>query len=1118
MKRKKLGKFLLGAGVAALLLPLLATNCFAAGESAALRSLSSSHLLDVIIMLAIAVFFTIMLIVSRRRYNAHVRALQSAHESFSALVHENPNVALMFDDELNFIDCNQAFMNMLGFKTKEEALASFYTIVPQLIEPIQKGGRQSVPITERLKDALQFGEAHSESALIVNGKELYLDISYKRIPYEDSYAVVCYANDITALREEEEKLSSYAKTIGLSGAYFWEIDVKTRQFRLIADNYDWLGIKDDFSLGDFDLVASAITFGEDMHYVDSVLNPFLEGSGEGTFSFILRLRNFVSGGLVWVRVLGYADAWDSEGKVSRVTGSFLNLDDQMRKIAEHSAELETRRLLFDNLFKVLDPAILFMPDGTMFANEAFSRVFTGWRDIYQDGVGIDDAVKAFWRRIIINTDEALAQAARLRETFSEQEGIWHFRDGTELHFRSNIVEVSPGQYVELWVSRDITELSKTKLMFNEIFNVMDPAVAVLSDGSMVANDAYSLVFPNWEDIYNNALTGDDEHDFNILSEYWNSMITNADEHITAISKIRGTHEDVECIWHFRDGKECIQKGYWLDAGKVSGELWVLTDVTELYDAMRRANDASMAKSMFLSSMSHEIRTPMNAIIGLTSLARKTHDTVKSQRYLEKIEEAGHRLMSLINDVLDMSKIESGKMQISENEFDYMKTCEHAVNAIADKASEKHISLKIVYNAKFPRLIWADELRISQVLINLLSNAVKFTGEGGTVIVTTDIVEDRLIRVSCADNGIGISDEGLSKLFNEFEQADKSITRQFGGTGLGLAICKKIVELMGGSIYVSSVLGEGSVFTFEVPFEWRGPIVAASSVAEALENTRVLVVDDEPSITEYFVEVLREYYISVDTAADGLEALEKTEEAMESGRPYRIAFIDWKMPGISGSETALRMHALCPQCKMIIISGFDWTDIRETFDASVLRGEIDFMPKPIPPSDIYNRIIKTLNIDINVDNVLNFQGKRILLVEDVEVNRLIVTAILEDTDCIIDEAENGEIGVEMARKTKYDLILMDMQMPVMDGLTATREIRLFNTEVPIIAMTANAFKEDADSCLDAGMNAHIAKPIDNESFMRILSDYLVGTQKPKAKRAQRKLPAAVGEQPSEQSNQ
>jgi signal transduction histidine kinase len=504
------------------------------------------------------------------------------------------------------------------------------------------------------------------------------------------------------------------------------------------------------------------------------------------------------------------------------------------------------------------------------------------------------------------------------------------------------------------------ELENTKLLFNEIFNVMDPAVAVLSDGSFIANDAYSDFFPEWEKVYSEAITGDDEKDFNTLVAYWDSMITNSDEHIEAIRKIRSTHEAVQSIWHFHDGRECIQKGYWLDLKDKSGELWVLTDVTQLYDAMQKANDANLAKSAFLSTMSHEIRTPMNAIIGMTTLAKKTDDLKRIKIYLEKAEEAGHRLMTLINDVLDMSKIESGKLQIAENEFDFDKMLRNAVSVIADTALDRRIDVETIYKTAITRLMWADELRISQVLVNLLSNAVKFTPEMGRIIITVELIDDNRLRISCADNGIGISEQAMERLFHSFEQADNSITREYGGTGLGLSISKQVVELMGGTIEAKSTLGEGSVFTFEIPIGLLGEI----------------------------------------------------------------------------------------RCR-----------------------SFDIGPDGLPPCE----------------NV--FAGKHILLVEDVEVNRMIVEAMLEDSGCFIEQAENGKTGLALALEKPFDLILMDVQMPVMDGLTATREIREKGIKTPIIAMTANAFKEDADACIAAGMDAHIAKPVDPDGFMKLLTSYL-----------------------------
>jgi signal transduction histidine kinase/CheY-like chemotaxis protein len=447
--------------------------------------------------------------------------------------------------------------------------------------------------------------------------------------------------------------------------------------------------------------------------------------------------------------------------------------------------------------------------------------------------------------------------------------------------------------------------------------------------------------------------------------HWRGVFENAEEIIEQVVTVRKTHEKQELLWRFKNGLKLEFKVTSVDFGDGNyGELWLARDVTGIYDFMQKANDASLAKSMFLSSMSHEIRTPMNAIIGMTSLARKTTDLDKINLYLEKTEEAGHRLMGLINDVLDMSKIESGKLQITKQEFDYPKMLSRVINVIAEKAVEKQIKVEVVYFTPITRLVYGDELRISQVIINFLSNAVKFTPDNGKITITTEVFEDSLLNFSCTDTGIGISKEAKQKLFNNFEQADNSITRRYGGTGLGLAICKQIVELMGGEISVESNIGEGSKFAFLIPLELRGEITTESnSTNEDSTNTA----------------------------------------------------------GI-------------------------------------------------------------------------FKDKHILLVEDVEVNRLIVAALLEETGCIIDEAENGEEAVELAENNGYELILMDVSMPVMDGLTATRKIRKFNPDIPIIAMTANAFKEDAEACIAAGMNAHIAKPIEPDNFMEVLTDWLKNTNK------------------------
>jgi signal transduction histidine kinase/DNA-binding response OmpR family regulator/PAS domain-containing protein len=1050
---------------------------------------SVESLLLAVIILAILFAFVLILLLSKisKQRTDRQRDRDLYQESFMALVRETPNISLMFDDTLSLIDCNEAAIQLLCLNDKASALANFFTALNEYTQPILSDGKRSVPLKERLIIAKKDGYLHNESNLIVNGRHLILDMYYKRIPFKNSFAIVGYANDITVLREEQAKLRILADTIGLSGAYVWELGAGSKYYSLVTDNHDWLGIKDKYGEGDFTTVVPHVLVEEDVPTLYRALDEFMEGNCEGTFSCTARFNNFSQGGVTWVRVVGYASEFDQFGKATKLTGSFINIDDQMREIAARNTELERQQYIFTNVFAAMDAAVLILPDEPPVANAKYDEVMPGWEKEFAFAQETDNLYEFFahWSQ---NPQEHIDTINKLRETRQTQESVWYLKTGKIYSTRGFIVPLDEEnvKFSELWILRDITEIETQRRIFHSVFEAMDPAVMLLPDKeASISNTGYTQIFPEWNRHYQF-----DRESLEVCCDYWSKYVTNAYDVVEPIHNLHTTGERVELIWHFNNGKEYLYKGIRVDMGNDKfAELWMLRDVSQLYEAIRQANAASLAKSMFLSSMSHEIRTPMNAIIGMTSLARKTRDIQKIQRYLEKTEEAGHRLMSLINDILDMSKIESGKLQISENEFDYMKMCENAANVIADKALEKRIALKIVYNAGFTRLMWADELRVSQVIVNLLSNAAKFTPEGGLITLTSDVIDDKILRVTCADNGIGISPEALPKLFMNFEQADKTITRQFGGTGLGLAICKQMIELMHGTIRVESTEGAGSTFTFEIPIEWRGPIKISASVGDAMANTRVLVVDDESDITEYFAELLKGYYIQADTADSGVEAIALAQKAKGDARPYHIAFVDWKMPELSGAETAEAILEILPDCKIIIISAYGWEEIKDSFREVAQRYSVDFMPKPIPPSDIYNRIVSLLDIEVCNANATDFKGKRILLVEDVEVNRLIVTDLLEDTGCIIDEAENGQIALDMVVDQHYDLILMDMQMPVMDGLTATKRIRTFDAETPIIAMTANAFREDAEACLAAGMNAHISKPLDNDVFLRTLTEYL-----------------------------
>ena len=528
------------------------------------------------------------------------------------------------------------------------------------------------------------------------------------------------------------------------------------------------------------------------------------------------------------------------------------------------------------------------------------------------------------------------------------------------------------------------------------------------------------------------------------------------------------------------------------------------DMTEnLFRAKEAALASTKAKSEFLSRMSHEIRTPMNAIIGMTLIAQKTTDEVKIRRCLDKIDGTSKQLLSIINDVLDMSKIEADKFEISSYEFDFDAMLQRVFNVIQVKMDEKRQKLTFDCKEVFPKNMIGDELRLSQVLINLLGNAVKFTPEYGaiTLKMSRTVLSETTstLHVEVRDNGIGLTPEQQTHLFKVFEQADGSITRQYGGTGLGLAICKKIINLMGGDIRVESEAGQGSAFIFDIAVGWNENSRQEVEYIADRRDLRILVVDDAEDVRDYFSSVLETFSIRCDTVDGGREALEAIAAARAEEDPYTMIFLDWSMPGMSGVETAAEIKRLInDESIVVMISVADWSDIEAEL-API--GVTNFLPKPVLPSVLLNTIMTLSERALvtpkteDAGATPTWQGKTILLAEDVDINREIVTDILEETGVSIEYAPDGQEAVEMFERSgeKYDLIMMDIQMPRLDGLSAARQIRASGlpsaSTVPIIAMTANAFKEDVQACLDAGMNGHIAKPLNVDELMKKLTALL-----------------------------
>ena len=567
--------------------------------------------------------------------------------------------------------------------------------------------------------------------------------------------------------------------------------------------------------------------------------------------------------------------------------------------------------------------------------------------------------------------------------------------------------------------------------------------------------------------------------------------------------INALHQDREAdVLHLESSKR-YYKGvahYLLDQNsKKIGYIIMTNDVTEIENARQRAEQATHAKSNFLANMSHEIRTPMNAIIGMASIGANAADIVKKDYAIEKIQDASTHLLGVINDVLDMSKIEANKFSLSVQEFVFEKMFQRIVDVINFRVDEKKQKLTVHIDPDIPGSLVGDDQRLAQVITNLLTNAVKFTEDEGSINLEAKLEAEIngicTLRISIKDTGIGISPEQQERLFGAFEQAEASTTRKYGGTGLGLVISKNIVEMMDGTISVESELGKGSTFSFTVNLA-RGKDAQKKLLSDDmnLDNTRMMAVDDDTDVLKFFEEAASQIGIVCDTASGGLDALSKIAKQGS----YNIYFVDWDMPEMNGIELARIINEKNEKNTVVImISAHDWNDIREE---ATNVGVNKFLSKPLfvaAIADCVNECIglKKDGADKQAEKTVDFKGHSILLAEDVDINREIVLAMLEDTNIEIDCAENGRVAVDMflANPAKYEMIFMDLQMPEMDGYTATKAIRTSETEwgrkIPIIAMTANVFKEDIARCEKAGMNGHIGKPIDFDEVIKTLAKYL-----------------------------
>ena len=709
------------------------------------------------------------------------------------------------------------------------------------------------------------------------------------------------------------------------------------------------------------------------------------------------------------------------------------------------------------------------------------------------------------------------------------------KDGSVRWFRSRGLlsrdpEGRPVQY--RGVTIDITHEKEHNALYVALQNEaasLDTIHEMLGSGkwTMDFDETGKMVRVSWSNEFRRMVGYHGTDDFPDVLESWSDLL-HPDDRDRVLNEYNETINDYtgQKIYDVEYRLLTKNRGYrWYRAvgkptrrpdGSPITYIGVFIDVTERQEMMRElaqqreslrialeeANQANRAKTAFLSNMSHEIRTPMNAIIGLDRIALNDPGISETTReYLEKIGLSAQHLLSIINDILDMSRIESGRITVKNEEFSFAKTVAQVNTIISGQCRDKGIAYECRVNGTVDDYYIGDDVKLREILINILGNAVKFTPSGGAVTFVVEAVArfngKTTLRFIISDTGIGMSRDFLPRLFDAFSQEDSSRTSLYGSTGLGMAITKSFIELMNGTISVESEKEKGTTFTVTVTLTDCGhPSIGEAENALHPSELCVLVIDDDPIACEHAQLVLGQVGVNCEKAMSGAEGLQMVKVRKARQEPYNLILVDWRMPDMDGMETTRRIRAAVgAETPVIILTSYNWDEV---MDEAKAAGVDTFVAKPLFAGtvlDEFREAFKKKNA-ARIREAVDLRHRKVLLAEDVPVNAEIMIMVLSMREIQVDHAENGRIAVEMFsghEEGYYDAVLMDMRMPEMDGLEATRKIRAMNRSdaksIPIIALTANAFDEDVQHSMQAGLNAHLSKPVEPDILFETLESLL-----------------------------